>query len=85
MALLCLHLSLCSIAQQDTTHLAYNPALSYTQNMDNAFANVSKQYITTGIFYNRVMPMANLHLLSNNGIISPSLFWRLVLIKLQPK
>jgi hypothetical protein len=52
-ALLCLHVSLCSMAQQDTAQLAYNPALSYTQNMDNAFANVSKQYITTSIPYSK--------------------------------
>jgi hypothetical protein len=76
LALLCLHVTQLSIAQQDTSKSNYNPNISYTANMDSAFANISKQYIGTGILYNRVLPMANLHLLSNGGIVSPSLYWQ---------
>jgi hypothetical protein len=49
MALQCLYVNIQCAAQTDSSGSNYNGNISYTANIDNALANISKQYISTGI------------------------------------
>jgi hypothetical protein len=63
MALLCLIMSNISFAQtQEEDSLLSNiyEYQSFTEGFDSLFNAVSKTYITTGILYNRVAPLANI-------------------------
>jgi hypothetical protein len=66
MALLCLLLNKNIHAQDGKIELQIDPSRPYTVSFDKIFANVSKQYITTGIWYNRVQSLAYLPLYNDS-------------------
>jgi Secretion system C-terminal sorting domain len=60
MALLCLLLNTTARAQHDSIIVNIDAKYPYQQGFDKIFANITKQYINTGIWYDRVQPLAYL-------------------------
>jgi hypothetical protein len=76
MALLCLLHTQIINAQSDALNLNLDSNGTYIDGMDKMFEHIKKSNITTGIWYDRILPMANLDELTNKIKVSPSLYYQ---------